>query len=227
MLDLNDPRWKTFKGGYQVLYDASVPLRALEKTNEQKEIRLILDEFWSELHHQGDVEIASYMALPHLIRIARNKKLTETDIPALVAVIEIQRHINSEPIPKEFEAEYEQEIKDIIEVLKLNLEKKWDREYATYAAAAIAAVNGQTELANVIMHMDDTDFAAKYEMLMENYDDFEGWLKEKRSKKAGIEANIANFDNQDTSILEPNTESKHWVHRIIRSLRRFLLRLKK
>ncbi len=134
MLDLNDPRWKTFKGGYQIPCDASIPLKVLEKTDDPARVEKILKEFWQELHHQGDVNIASYMTLPHLIRIAKEKKLPQADIPALVAVIEVQRHINSEPIPAEFEAEYEQEIKQIIDVIQLNQTRKLDKDYTTYAA---------------------------------------------------------------------------------------------
>jgi hypothetical protein len=126
MLDLNDKRWETFKGGYKVSYNAATPLKVLEKTEDPAEVEQILKEFWQELHHQGDVDVASYLALPHLIRIAKDKQLRDWDIPALVAVIEVQRHGNNPPIPEEFQAEYEQEIKGIIDVIKLNQDKKWD-----------------------------------------------------------------------------------------------------
>lgn len=178
MLDLNDPRWKTFKGGYQVPYDASIPLKELENAQDMAQVEKILDEFWRELHHQGDVNVASYMVLPHLIRIAKEKKLPQVDIPALVAVIEVQRHINSDPIPEEFEAEYEQEIKQIIDVIQLNQAGKLDKDYTTYAAAAIAAVNGQRQLAEVIMDLVEGDNLDQFEKFMEHYDEFEEWLEQ-------------------------------------------------
>jgi hypothetical protein len=178
MLDLNDKRWETFKGGYKVSYNASIPLKVLERTEDPARVEQILQEFWQELHHQGDVDVASYLALPHLIRIAKEKQLRNWDIPALVAVIEVQRHINNPPIPKEFQAEYEREIKDIIDVIKLNQDKKWDQLYATSATAAIAAVNGQIGLARVIIELEDEDLANKFEKFMERYDEFEEWLDE-------------------------------------------------
>ncbi len=72
MIDLDDPIWKTFKGGYRVKYDASIRLKELEKTEDTNRIEEILKEFWEELYHQGDVDLASYFSLPHLIRVAIN-----------------------------------------------------------------------------------------------------------------------------------------------------------
>ncbi len=72
MLDLNDPRWKTFKGDYQIPYDASIPLKVLEKTDDPaggEDSERVL----AELHHQGDVNIASYMTLPHLIQLPKKR----------------------------------------------------------------------------------------------------------------------------------------------------------
>jgi hypothetical protein len=179
MLALNDPRWQTFKGGYQVPYNASIPLRALEKAASREEEKRILKELWQELHHQGDVNVASYLALPHLIRIANSKKLTNWDIPALVAVIEVQRHTNNEPLPLEFIPEYEQEIKGIIDVIKFNQNQKWDTVYAASAAAALAAVNGQIELARVIIELEDGELAKKFGKFMEHYDEFDEWLADR------------------------------------------------
>lgn len=43
-MTLDDKIWKELKGGYKIIYDASVPLRQLEKTTDKKEIEKILDE---------------------------------------------------------------------------------------------------------------------------------------------------------------------------------------
>ena len=67
MLDINDPRWKTFRGGYGKKYDASTLLKLFEKSDDKETIKNILKDLWEELHHQGDVGLASYFSLPHLI----------------------------------------------------------------------------------------------------------------------------------------------------------------
>ena len=74
-MTLNDNLWKKLHGGYKTLYDASIPLRQLEETEDKEKIREIFNELWNELHHQGDVGLASYLALPHLVRIGKSKGL--------------------------------------------------------------------------------------------------------------------------------------------------------
>jgi len=49
MLDLNDKRWQTFKGGYKVPYNASIPLKILEKTEDLIQVNSILEEFWQDI----------------------------------------------------------------------------------------------------------------------------------------------------------------------------------
>ncbi|MEZ4685214.1 MAG: hypothetical protein R3B47_03870 [Bacteroidia bacterium] len=159
MLNLNDPKWKFFKGGYKIKYDASVRLQELENTDDENQINEILKEFWNELHHQGDVDLASYYSLPHLIRIGIKKKLKNWNIPALIAVIEIQRHRSNPPIPEEDREEYVKEIQKVIELVQINQGRKWDRTYSISALSAIAAVNGQIELAEVILELEDYDLA--------------------------------------------------------------------
>src|SRR5687768_15642034 len=72
MLPLDDKRWSSLDGGYRVPFDASVPLRQLEHAEN---LQPIWDELWNELHHQGHVGVASYAAVPHLVRIARARNL--------------------------------------------------------------------------------------------------------------------------------------------------------
>ncbi len=181
MLDLEDKKWKFLKGGYRTWYDASVLLKELEALPDEYRVKEIMEEFWQELHHQGDVDLASYFSLPHLIRIGIKNKIKGYDIPALVATIEIQRHSNNPSIPPEYLADYQREIKDITQLINQNQEKEWSRAYATSATAAIAAVNGQIELAKIIIEMNDTDLAEDFNFLMENYDDIKDFIDGKNS----------------------------------------------
>jgi len=180
MLKLNDPKWKTFNGGYKVKYDASICLRELEITNDEEITKKIFKEFWKELHHQGDVDLASYFSLPHLIRIGIEKKLINWDIPALVATIEIQRHENNPPILEEFREEYEGEIQKVIELIKTNRSEKWDKTYSISALSAIAAVNGQIDLAKIILQLEDDDLTEKFALLLDRYDEFTEWLEKEK-----------------------------------------------
>lgn len=73
MLQFDDARWRSYKGGYRVPYDASLALRRLLAEGPDDEL---WDELWSELHHQGDLDQASYAAVPWLVEfIRRSPKL--------------------------------------------------------------------------------------------------------------------------------------------------------
>jgi len=180
MLNLNDEKWKFLDGGYRKRYDASILLKELETTKSEERVKAIMDEFWQELHHQGDVGLASYFSLPHLIRIGIKNQIRGYDILALVAVIEIQRHSNNPKLPVEYIEEYKKEIKEATRLVSQNQEQKWDSNYTVSATAAIAAVNGQIDLANIILEMIDEDIASKFEFLMENYDEIQELIKERR-----------------------------------------------
>ena len=66
-MTLDDKIWSGCEGGYRYIYDASIPLKRFEKTNDPIVISEIWNEFWNELHHQGDVGLASYWALPQIV----------------------------------------------------------------------------------------------------------------------------------------------------------------
>lgn len=51
--------WKESEAGYRTPYDVSISLAELEKTEQPDRIKEILEEFWNEFHHQGDVEYCS------------------------------------------------------------------------------------------------------------------------------------------------------------------------
>ena len=76
-MTLDDPIWKDLEGGYRIEYDASVPLKRLENSVTIEQTQEIFEELWDELHHQGDVGLASYLAVPQLVRIAKKKELFE------------------------------------------------------------------------------------------------------------------------------------------------------
>ncbi len=106
MLQLNDNKWKELEGGYRIAYDTSIPLKKLETAESTEEINSVFTELWNELHHQGDVGLAFYFSVPHIIRIAKEKKLFDYNVLGLIATIEIERHGDNPTLPKEFEKEY-------------------------------------------------------------------------------------------------------------------------
>lgn len=167
MIQLNDTRWKELEGGYRMQYDASVPLRRLEQASTSEGIDAIFSELWNELHHQGDVGLASYFSVPHLIRIAKEKELFNFNVFGLVATIEIERHRDNPPLPKEFEAEYIQTLREgIPELVEMGLGKEWDLTLASTVLSALAVSKGHITMGNAISKMEDEELTNEF---LENY----------------------------------------------------------
>jgi transposase len=92
MLSLTDTIWRELEGGYRVPYDASKALARMEGGESA------WDELWNELHHQGDVGVASYAAIPQIVRIYEARRGSDWNLYALAATIEIERHRKTNPL---------------------------------------------------------------------------------------------------------------------------------
>ena len=157
MIDLDNKIWQQLHGGYKIPYDASVPLRKLEGTNEPKKIKEIFEELWNGLHHKGDVGLASYLAVPQLVRIASNKKLFDWNIFGLCTVIEIQRHAERNPtLPLEFERYYDDGLKNLKDFVLTNI-KSNEMDNTTYISAlsVLAVTTGRIKLGKAIIQLED------------------------------------------------------------------------
>src|SRR5437764_1712702 len=94
MLDFTDPRWPSLKGGYRIPIDIRPLLQRLETA---KDLQPAWDELWQELYHQGDIGEASFAALPHLLRIHRQRGAIDWNTYALAATIELARGQGKNP----------------------------------------------------------------------------------------------------------------------------------
>lgn len=121
MLSVEDPRWLQLTGGYRRPYD---PRPALGKLESGTDIKGAWNELWQELHHQGDVGEASYAAVPHLVRIYRQRGTTDWNTYAMVAIIELARGERLDPptnkrqnpeVPEWMREEYFQAIASLAE----------------------------------------------------------------------------------------------------------------
>ena len=157
-LDLDDPRWKELEGGYKGnTYDASGALKRLEQAYTAKDINIAYKELWDELHHQGDVSIASYYAVPHLVRIAKANSILDYNVFALVSIIEIQRHKNNPPLPSALVPAFQNALKELSELAKLAMDREWNIDIASSALAAIALAKEQLKLGEAIFNLDSED----------------------------------------------------------------------
>lgn len=113
-IKLDDNIWASLEGGYRTSYDASRPLKKLQAASNAAQMQPVFEELWQELHHQGDVGIASYLAVPQLVRIAKEKDVFDWNILGLCALIEQQRHFSGNPqLPKEFSEYYQNGLNEL------------------------------------------------------------------------------------------------------------------
>src|SRR5258706_16049593 len=97
MISLHDKIWQQLYGGYKIPYDVSIPLRELENLTDSEKEEEIYKELWEELHHQGDVGLASYLALPQTCKNRYSQKKFNCDILDICTTIEQQRHLGDNP----------------------------------------------------------------------------------------------------------------------------------
>jgi hypothetical protein len=158
-IQLTDTIWQRMEGGYhRILYDASIPLRQLEKTNDLDTIDKLLDELWDELHHQGNVGLASYLSLPQLVQIARIKGIFTWRLLGLCSIIERQRHEEMNPeLPVEFQSYYEQGLENLVKFISDNLNQNVESETFAVALSTLAVCHKQFKLGKAIEELaDDT-----------------------------------------------------------------------
>lgn len=149
MLSLDDPRWKSYKGGYHLPFDVSILLKKLLQDGASE---ALWEELWNELHHQGDVDIASYAAVPYLIEFAtRNSKL-DWNVFGLTSVIELERPHNPS-VPNELAEAYFGSIEKIPLVVAKHPDRKWDELLTRCIVSCIALAKGQRELAKIYLEM--------------------------------------------------------------------------
>lgn len=102
-MDFSDDRWSGLLGGCRLAYD---PRPALKAIADDQDAEAAWSELWEELHHQGDVDVASYAAVPWIARAAA-AKAGGWNAYALAVTIEQSRvHDRNPPIPEWLSADY-------------------------------------------------------------------------------------------------------------------------
>ncbi len=161
MLDLEDPRWGELEGGYRRPYDPRNALLRLEKDGDDKEA---WSEFWDDLHHQGDVGLASYATVPHLIRIFKEQRRNQ-NFYSLITVIEVERHNGRNPaLPDWLAAGYMEAMKDLLSIAAADLPREASKDFVEALLGAIAAAKGEFLRAELIGFFGDDELEEMREL---------------------------------------------------------------
>lgn len=130
-------------GAYRILYDPNSALKLLSSDRDAA-----LNELWENLYHQGDVDTASYVAVP---------KLVEEGELSLVAAIEVARHEERNPdVPTEILSAYKQALLDALGSTPAG-EEQFKGYYVIHAS-----VHGQSNLAKALDLMSIEEVLEEY-----------------------------------------------------------------
>jgi|SRR5436190_2142064 hypothetical protein len=155
-MDLDNRIWATLNGGYKIPYNASRPLKKLRDAIRQEDLEVIFTELWDNLHHQGDVGIASYLAVPQLVSICIIKKSLDWNFIGLCSLIENCRLDGRNPeLPPEYQDAYFQSLNEFERYLLLNFKSITDQRALRLTLALLATVNGQPGLGRAIEILDE------------------------------------------------------------------------
>lgn len=149
LLSLDDPLWPTLEGGYRQPYDVSQPLKALQAGDD------VWHELWEELHHQGDVGVASYAAVPQLVAICSGAAERSVDFYALIALIELERHRrHNPPLPDWLRESYHAAWAQLPRIAAHDLQGDGE---PVVLSAVLALAKGKLKLGAMLMHMDSSE----------------------------------------------------------------------
>jgi hypothetical protein len=88
----DDDFWGSLRGGRGEPYDPRPALTALEDGDAED----AWDELWDNLQHQGDIGLASYAAVPEIVRLIASAPSADGRAYGLLAVIE-EGHLRGWP----------------------------------------------------------------------------------------------------------------------------------
>lgn len=156
MMSLNDPRWAGFDGAHRVPFDAAAPLTAFlsGKLSDEQFWYVV----WNDLFHQDDVGVASYAAVPQIMRICEQQDLFDYNLFTFAAGVERVRHYDDNPaMPAWLEAEYRAGLQAIIRYGIAHLTDEWDAATLKAFLMLVAVYKGNLGLCDLLDCVDDGD----------------------------------------------------------------------
>ena len=152
MLSLDDDRWKDLLGGYNTPYDASIALRSMQDGTD------VWGELWDELHHQGNVGVASYAAVPELVRLAGVASRRDWNFYGLVATIELERHRKGNPaMPSWLKVDYDSALAIASALAMSDLGSQTDSDTVRAILSVIALAKGELKLGAILSDLDASE----------------------------------------------------------------------
>jgi hypothetical protein len=152
MIRDDDPRWASMRGGYRVPYD---PRQALERLRADGNDSRAWDELWQNLHHQGDLGEASYVAVVALAEMCETTLFPNAHLFGLVSTIEIERRRRTNPeVPEWLASDYRSAWRALLPHALRALKASADPEELQSAMVVMCLAKGLTALGAVLWYHD-------------------------------------------------------------------------
>lgn len=165
MLNYEDKKWNELDGGYGVPYNPVSALLDLERNNNPEDA---WSELWQELHHQGDIGVASYAAVPHLVKIHSQTTALGWNFYSFVSTIEIERHRKSNPsIPLWLQTSYFDAWKKIADLALIDLKITTDALSIRAILGTLAIAKGLLQFGALISYFDESEITECMEEYLE------------------------------------------------------------
>lgn len=149
MLNFDDDRWKTLAAGYRIPVDLRPFLASLES---QRDRTSAWADLWNELHHQGDVGVGSFVAIPHIVRIYRNDARCDWNAYAIVAAIELARAVGDNPdVPGWARQSYDDALRELARLALAELPQSPDQITTRAILGLLAVVHGARTYGRILV----------------------------------------------------------------------------
>jgi hypothetical protein len=167
MLSFDDKRWAELSGGYRMRFDPRPFLSRIEFNDRVAEA---WNTLWEELHHQGDVGDASYAAVPHIVRIHRQRGTADWNPYALVAVIELAREKGKNPaLPEWLKDDYCEAIQDLAKIGSVEVLRAKNAEELRAILSVLALAKGARTYARVLLENSEEELIDMQERAFESH----------------------------------------------------------
>jgi len=142
----NDVPWERLLGGYRLPYDPRPVLQAIETGIGS------WNGLWEELHHQGDVDTASYAALPLIANLVARTRTRDWNPFALAVTIDLARLDGHNPaLPDWAKEAYEAAWQELLEVAHGLLPDVEEGNLIAALIAVLAIGKNQPQLARTAL----------------------------------------------------------------------------
>lgn len=138
LLPLDDPRWATYRGGYnRAPFDVVSLIRNLQTHGATEDF---WQTVWDDLQHQGDVGEASYAIIPYLVDYQSHQREPDEQLYHYCVVVDLaQTESGNPPIPLEIEFAYAKALRRL-PVIGAELMRRGCSEATVMGVAATTAL---------------------------------------------------------------------------------------